>query len=221
MNISIFKGFAKIISWLFHPLLILTYMICLLMIVNPYAFGVNRLGEGRSGLLIIYVFLQATLIPGIAISMMKTLGLISDLDGEDRTSRIAPFIASGVLYLWLFINFNRLTEIPLVFKSAILGCIIALFTAFILNIFSKISLHAVGMGSLVGMVIVTMLLFSYNSFQFGNQTYSMYWVLFLAIGLAGLVGSARLILEDLGPKDLYGGYLVGFSTQLIALQFIL
>ncbi len=214
------RPIAQFISWLFHPLLMLTYMICLLMVVNPYSFGFSQVGEGRSGLLIIYVFLQATLIPGIAISMMKTLGLVPNLDLGDRTARIGPFIAAGVLYLWLYVNFNRLPDVPLVFKSAILGTVIALFTAFVLNIFSKISLHAIGMGSLIGMIMVTMLLFNYNSFQFGNTTYSMYSLLFLAIILAGLVGSARVILENPGPKDLYGGYLVGFSTQLIALQFV-
>lgn len=215
------KNIAQVVSWIFHPLLILTYMICLLMIVNPYAFGVNQLGEGRSKLLIIMVFLQATLIPGIAISMMRTLGLTPNLESmEDRTSRIGPFIATGIFYLWIYVNLDRMTDIPTVFKAATLGCVIALFVSFILNIFSKISLHTVGMGSLVGMILVAMLLFSYNSFQFGNQLYSMYTLLFVGIGLAGLVGSARMVLENLSPRDLYGGYLVGFSTQLIALQFV-
>ena len=190
------------------------------MVVNPYSFGFSQVGEGRSGLLIIYVFLQATLIPGIAISMMKTLGLVPKLDLEDRTARIGPFIATGILYLWLYASFNRLPDVPPIFKSAILGYVIALFTAFVLNIFSKISLHAIGMGSLIGMIMVTMLLFNYNSFQFGSHTFSMYSLLFLIIVLAGLVGSARMVLENPSSKDLYGGYLVGFSTQLIALQFM-
>lgn len=220
MNSTIFKGVAQFISWLFHPLLMLTYMITLLMIINPYSFGVNQVGEGRSGLLLIYVFLQASLIPGIIISMMKTLGLTPNINLGDRTSRILPFIATGLLYLWLYINFKHLPDVPIAFQSAILGTIIALFTAFMLNIFSKISLHTVGMGSLVGMVLVTILLFNYSSFQFGNAMYSMYGLLFIAITLAGVVGSARVILENPTPKDLYGGYLVGFATQLIALQLV-
>ncbi|MEM6320611.1 MAG: hypothetical protein AAF960_23280 [Bacteroidota bacterium] len=214
------KSLAQIISWLFHPLLMVTYMICLLMVVNPFSFGISQVGEGRSGLLIILVFLQATLIPAIAISMMKGLGLIPDFNTEERTARIGPFLAAGVLYLWLFISFNRLPEVPLVLKSAILGVVIALFTTFILNIFSRISVHTVGVGSLVGMVLVTMLLFSYTTFPFGDQMYSMYSVLFGVILIAGLVGSARVIIERPTPKDLYGGYLVGFATQLIALQFV-
>jgi len=125
-----------------------------------------------------------------------------------------------MLYMWLYINFKHLPDVPIAFQSAILGTTIALFTAFILNIFSKISLHTVGMGSLVGMILITILLFNYSSFQFGNTMYSMYGLLFIAITLAGLVGSARIILENPTPKDLYGGYLVGFATQLIALQFV-
>jgi len=220
MNSTMFKGVAQFISWLFHPLLMLTYMIGLLMVINPYSFGVSQVGEGRSGLLLIYVFLQASLIPGILISMMRTLGLTPNINLGDRTSRIVPFIATGMLYMWLYINFKHLPDVPIAFQSAILGTTIALFTAFILNIFSKISLHTVGMGSLVGMILVTILLFNYSSFQFGNTMYSMYGLLFIAITLAGLVGSARIILENPTPKDLYGGYLVGFATQLIALQFV-
>ncbi len=214
------KNVAQFISWLFHPLLMLTYMIALLMVINPYSFGVNQVGEGRSGLLLIYVFLQASLIPGIIISMMKTLGLTPNINLGDRTSRIMPFIATGMLYMWLYINFKHLPDVPIAFQSAILGTIIALFTAFLLNIFSKISLHTIGMGSLVGMVLVTILLFNYSSFQFGNAMYSMYGLLFIAITLAGVVGSARVILENPTPKDLYGGYLIGFATQLIALQIV-
>jgi len=195
-------------------------MICLLMVVNPYAFGFSQVGEGRSVLLIINVFLQSTLIPGIAIAMMKNLGLVPGLGTDDRTSRIMPFVTVGILYLWLYISFNRFPDVPIVFKSAILGAVIALFTAFVLNIFSKISLHTIGMGSLIGMIMVAMLVFSYNNFQFGKVTYSMYSLLFAVIVLAGLVGSARVVLENPSPKDLYGGYLVGFSTQLIALQFM-
>jgi len=217
---TLFKGIAFLLSWLFHPLLILTYMICLLMLINPYSFGISKIGDGRSGLLIIYVFLQATLIPGIAISMMKGLGLVSSLDLNNRTNRIGPFIAAGVLYLWLYANFSQLSEIPLIFKSAILGSIIALFTAFMINLFTRISIHAVGMGALVGMILISMLLFSYSVFQIGSNVFSMYSLLFIAILLAGLVGSARIILSGHTIQDLYTGYLVGFATQLIALQFL-
>jgi len=42
----------------------------------------------------------------------------------------------------------------------------------------------------------------------------------LILIFSGLVGSARLYLNAHEPKDLWGGYLVGFASQFIALQLV-
>jgi len=81
------------------------------------------------------------------------------------------------------------------------------------------------MGGLVGMVLITMWLFSYDSFafeagNFGTLQISMSLVLMTVIVLAGLVGTARMALGAHTPAELYGGYLVGFITQFIALRFL-
>ena len=47
-----------------------------------------------------------------------------------------------------------------------LGATIALFIAFFINIFSKISAHAVGMGGLVAMVLISIISFSHGAFTF-------------------------------------------------------
>lgn len=220
MFYTFLRSFSQFISYLFHPLLILTYMILLLLIINPYAFGINQIGEGRSGLIIIYVFLTTFMIPGIAISMMKTLGLIKSLNSDDRRDRIGPFIATAVFYTWLYVSFNQNPDFPVLFKSAILGGTIALFASFIINIFSDISIHTVGMGSLVGLVLISMMMFGYGNFQIGNKVFSMYFLLFLVIIFGGLVGTARMVLKKHQHADLYGGYIVGFASQLIALQIM-
>ena len=211
---------ARLISTIFHPLLILTYMLVLLLLMNPYAFGVHQIGEGRSMLFLISVFSATFLLPTIAILMMNNLGMIGSLKMEDHYDRIGPFLAAGVLYLYQCYNFYFLPDMPLIFKSAFLGVTIALFLAFFLNLFSKISIHTVGMGALVGLILVVMLLFNYNTIQIGDWVFSLYLVLFITIFLAGLVGTARLALEDHLANDLYGGYLVGFAAQMIALQII-
>ena len=152
--------------------------------------------------------------------MMSRLGLMPFEGEEERSNRIGPFIAAGIFYLWLFANFNRLPDIPVIFKSAILGAIIALFVSFLINIFSRISLHTVGMGGLVGLIVISIPAFGYSNFHFQNEFYSIYYLLFIIIFLAGLVGSARMILKNHEAGDLIGGYSVGFFTQLIALQFV-
>lgn len=216
----IIKKLAGLISYAFHPLLVLFYMTCLQMVINPYGFGITRIGEGQSNLLIIYVFFQTFLIPMIAISVIEKIGLGFSSGMEDKSSRTVPLIITIILYLWLFVNVNRSSHNPLFFKAVILGCVISLFIAFLINIYMKIDFHTIGMGNLIGMITGLMLQFKYSDFIFENVSYSMYNILFLIIGLSGLVGSAKMVLAVVNPKDLYGGYLVGFTAQLIALQLI-
>jgi len=223
VNQNMLRLFAKVISFLFHPLLILTYMLLLLLLVNPYLFGVNNMG-GRIPLILI-IFLSTFVIPAFAVLMMKFLGMVASMELETKQERIGPYIIAGVFYLWMFINFKENTMIPMAYTTFVLGATIALFVGFFVNIFSKISTHAIGMGGLIGMIVITMMQFSYESFTFntalfGSLQLSMNLVLMIAIVIAGLVGTARLLLKAHEPKDLFGGYMVGFFTQFVALYFL-
>ena len=220
----ILRSIAQIVSYVFHPLLMVTYMLLLLLLVNPYLFGVNGIGEQLSQLLILRIFLSTFFIPAIAVVMLRFLGLVQSLEMPDKQERIAPYIITGIFYLWMVMNFVNNPQIPTAYTSFVLGATIALFFAFFINIFSKISAHAVGMGGMLGMVVITMLLFSYDTFTvtiFFTQTLqlNMMTVFMLMIILSGLVGTARLILRAHDPRDVYGGFLVGLTAQFIALRF--
>lgn len=216
---------AKIISLLFHPLMILTYMLVLLLLANPYLFGVSNIAEQQSKELILRVFFSTFFIPAFSVAMLRFLGFVQSLELPEKEERIGPYIITSIFYLWLFRNFLGNSLIPTAYTSFVLGATISLFIAFFINIFSKISAHAVGMGGLVGMVVITMLLFSYGNFEvslplIGVFHLNMVTVLLIVIVLAGLVGTARLVLKAHEPMDLYGGYLIGFASQLIALRFL-
>ncbi len=221
----IIRLLAKGVSYLLHPLLIVTYMLMLLMLVNPYLFGVNSIGEQLSQLLILRIFLSTFLIPMVAMVMLRFLGLVESLEMRDKQERIAPYVVTGIFYLWMVMNFVNNPQVPTAYTSFVLGATIALFLAFFINIFSKISAHTVGMGSLLGMVVITMLLFSYDTFTiygfFGELLQlNMITVLLACIFLCGLVGTARMIVQGHDPRDVYGGFLVGFTAQFIALRFL-
>jgi hypothetical protein len=219
------KALAQGISYLFHPLLIVTYMLALLLVVNPYLFGVHSISDKESKLLLLQVFLSTFFIPGFSVAMLRFTGLVKSLEMRTRQERIGPYIITGMFYIWMFRNFLGSTQVPTAFSCFLLGATIGLFIAFFINIFSKISIHAVGMGGMVGMAVITMLLFSHDSFllhigPLGALELNMSWVLIGLVLLAGLVGSARLLLQAHEPLDLYGGYLVGFAAQFIALRFL-
>lgn len=219
------KTLAQVISVLFHPLLIVTYMLVLLLLINPYLFGVYSIGDQFSRILILQVFLSTFFIPGFAVAMLRFTGLVNSLEMKTKQERIGPYVITGMFYIWMFRNFLGNAQVPTAFSAFLLGAAIGLFIAFFINIFSKISAHAVGMGGLLGMVVITLLLFSYDTFlvslgTLGTYQVSMLWVLMLTVLLAGLVGTCRLILQAHEPTDLYGGYLVGFVSQFIALRFM-
>jgi hypothetical protein len=222
-SLIMMRAVAQGISLLFHPLLMLTYMLLLLLLANPYLFGVNNAFKQMP--LILLVFLSTFLIPAFAVMMMKFLGLVSSIQLHDRRERIGPYIITAIFYLWILVNFWNDARIPVAYTSCVLGATIALFVAFFINNFSKISAHAVGMGGLLGMIVITMTLFSYNSFTipFGDSAMleiRMSTVFLLAIVLTGLVSSVRLFLEAHDLQDIYGGLIVGFMSQFIALRIL-
>lgn len=215
--------FAYFFSILFHPLIIVTYMLIVLLVVNPYLFGVNSIvGLQR---LVLIVFFSTFFIPAFAVFMMRKLDLISSLEMEDRQERTIPFIGTMVFYLWMYWNIHYNPDIPVVFKVAMLGATIGLALCFFINLFTKISAHAAGMGGLVGMMLITVAFYSYGSFLIDLGTIGAFEIntmnlLISFIIIAGLVGTSRLILDAHHIRDISGGFLVGIVTQFIALNML-
>jgi hypothetical protein len=214
---------AHVISVICHPIFMAIYFLLILMWVNPYLFGGSSFTD-RLDLLILLIP-TSLIIPIVCIALMKPLGFIQSFQMKERTERIVPYISTAVLYSWLFINIYQQTIFPKAYAIFFLGILIALYLAFFINNFSKISAHTVGMGGLVGMMVLTMAYFSYEEAALtlpgGEVAFvDMKTLVVAAIILAGLVGSARLVLEAHERNDIYGGYIVGFTTQLIAFQIL-
>ncbi len=217
------RTLAKIISVVFHPLLVVTYTLILLLLVNPYQFGVYSIRE--QGKFILLVFLSTFVMPAFAVFMMKSLGMVRSMQLHDRYERIGPYIITGIFYLWMFINFKNNSLIPKPFTIAMLGATIALFTAFFVNNFTKISAHAVGMGGLAGVAVINTILFNFDTFTINVPLLGLFelstnFVMMCVIVLAGMVCTARLLLEAHTEKQLYGGLAVGFAAQFVALAFM-
>lgn len=200
-----------------------TYMLILLLWINPFLFGVPRMAD-RTELLVL-MLPTSVVIPVICILLMKPLGFIKSYQLHTREERIVPYITTGVLYSWLFINIYNQSYFPRAYVIFFLGSLIALFLAFFINNFSKISAHSVGAGGLLGMMILTHAYYSYDFISIKIPGLSIGHIsittlLLLTILITGLIGTSRLILEAHNRQDIYGGYIVGFSAQLVAFQII-
>jgi membrane-associated phospholipid phosphatase len=203
----------------------MTYMLILLLLVNPYLFGVNSLSEQKSIKFILTVFFSTFLIPAFAIFMMWRLKLVNTLDMKDKQERIGPFIVTGVFYLWVYRSVLADSNIPTAFLIAALGTTMGLFICFLINLFFKISLHAAGVGGLLGMVMIVMWLYSYGSFTvhlplIGEADISINFVLIGTILIAGVVCTARLLLKAHSQLELYAGFALGLLCQYAALKIL-
>lgn len=217
------KTIAYFLSVVFHPLLMATYMLVILLFLNPYLFGVNNISEQWS--LVIIMMLSTVFMPALLVIMLKHLEVVPSIELENREDRIIPYILAGFFYVVMTTFFAYHPNMPDAFTAFMMGATIGLFLAFFINLFSKISAHTTGMGGLVGMVLITVWQFSSGAFSIRLGTIGIlhansYLLLMLVILIAGLVGTARLRLEAHEQQDIYGGYLIGFMSQIVAYRIM-
>lgn len=207
---------AQAVSALFHPFFILSYAFLLLAWSNPYLFGQNSFGRVMGGdahghqYVFINIVMFTVTVPMFGILLMRALKLVKDLRLSDRQDRTGPFILTGLFYLMMFMTVNRAGGVPHEYKIFLLGGTIALFMAFFINLFSKISVHTVGMGSFLAIVLMTL----------GHSYIANDYMFIVALIACGAVATARRILEEREPSDIYGGFFVGFLAQFVALSFL-
>lgn len=213
---------AHFFSVVGHPMLVLTYVLILMMSISPYAFGAADLTEKRAMLILLGVFITTALLPAVGLLMMKALGFVKTWQIYDKQERIGPYIMSGVFYLWLFKNLLSGGQTPVIYTAFVLGATLSLFLCFFLNIFTKISAHAAGMGGMVMMLVLLPFYWHEAGAEVTTGPLLLSWPVVISLGLlmAGAVGSARLTLGAHTPADLYRGYLVGAVAVFIATSLL-
>lgn len=198
------------------------YMLVYAMRALPEYFATP---DPRQKTFIILSFLSlSVLFPLLGIALMRMQGLVQSLELKTKKERIGPMILIAIFYLWLYVNIRNNPLVPPVISFFVLGSVIALFTGLFINSFSKISLHCVGAGGLITGILFLYSRFVFETFDillpFSNWVFriSNDFVLILSFIIAGLIGTARLLLGAHKNDEIYGGYLVGILSQMIAIQ---
>ncbi|HHH54112.1 MAG TPA: hypothetical protein ENK91_10665, partial [Bacteroidetes bacterium] len=213
------KIFSNIISFVFHPLFILVYILLLLMAIDPWLF---RMPDKKVKVIFFtYTFVSLIVIPVISILILKQLNVIKSFRMESKSERIAPLIIVGIVYMWLFINYKNTGSVPLLFAAFLLGSVFSVFSAFFINNFTKISIHTIGAGGLVAAIFLMATYLKYQTLYInlgsvGKYSIHIYFILLISILVAGLIGTVRLYLNAHSSKQVYLGYLIGFLSQVIA-----
>jgi hypothetical protein len=204
---GLIRSFAQVFSFLFHPLLISTYVMGFLLYIHPAAFeGFDR---HTRNLRMFSVVLFTVFFPVLSIFLAWRLRLVGKLTLESRQDRLIGFIVTMFFYFWTSYVFRSLPDTPPAAAHFVLGTFIAVCGAWMCTIFYKISLHAVAMGGLIGFF----LLFG-TSDPFVSGLY-----ISLPVIIGGLVCSSRLMLGAHNRFEMVSGFFIGFFAQCIAWLF--
>jgi len=207
-NNTFIHTIAKLISVLFHPLFVPIYFVWFLLFIHPLAFiGFSSIQKFQT---LVIVGINLTIFPLVSVLLLKALGFIESIYLKTQKDRIIPYIACGIFFFWAFTVFKEQTKYPIVLVVFILGIFLASSAALLANIYFKVSMHAIGMGGLLGIFAIL----------FYNNNLSMTWPLALVLIVSGMVCTARLLLNTHTPKDIYVGLLIGIATQIAANYFL-
>ena len=192
---------AKIFSVIFHPLLMFVYGLAIIFSA-PTLFGYLPVEIKKLMFLIILVnnvFLPVSLLP-----FFMHRGIISSWTVNERKERTIPLILTTLLYgVTSYIIFRY--QIPLFLKSYIFSSFFLSLIVTVINLWWKISLHSVGAGALLGIVLILSL----------RTHTSLVEYLILVIITGGLVLSSRLKLNYHNPQQVWLGFFTGFAGLVL------
>ncbi len=191
-----------LISVLFHPLLMCTYGCLLLFFAIPNSMFDYLTTTDTKWRITFVVFIFSALFPLVNIVLLYRLKRIPTLTLSNQKDRTFPYIITALFYFGLFYLMFDVNIWPVI-KISILSSGIAILLTALINLRNKISAHMVGVGGLLGALI------SISALTHFDMT--VFYVLIIL--LAGLVGFARLQLNEHRPSQVYAGFFLGLLTQ--------
>lgn len=196
---------AHCISWIFHPLFIPLYVSWFLLYVHPSAFV--ALHDKVKLFKLIFVFANTALFPGLAVFLMWRLKFIQSIYLRTQKERIIPYAAAMVFYFWAWYVSRSLKDNHVLFMDFLFASFLTVIAAWLANIYFKISMHALAIGGMAFFIV--------RATFMGDGTNGLYPS--IALLIAGLVCTARMIVSDHKPAEIYLGILLGVLCQVLSI----
>ncbi|TXK52823.1 hypothetical protein FVR03_00160 [Pontibacter qinzhouensis] len=199
------RSLARLLSVVFHPLLLPTYLFAFLFYYLPAPL-VSLPLRGRWVVLSL-IFFTTFIIPGLGAYTMVRAGHVDSLEMDRREQRSLPLLFTGVCYVVTAYLLHRENIFDRLFFVIMVILATSVFLAFVISLFWKISAHSIGVGGALGLLLVLSRL---------SPDSDMVPPLALTIFIAGAVLSARLSLHVHTPAQVYAGFGSGLLLALTA-----
>ena len=196
---------AQILSALFTPFLMptvafLLLFFCTYLYILPVAYKLVVLG-------MVYCF--TVLMPMLFIYLFQKANGWGIKELGHRKKRFIPYMLTILSYVTCLIAMHRM-HLPRYMSGIIVAALICMVCCTLLNFRWKVSTHVTSSGMLVGGLLAYSMLFNFNPV----------WYLSLAILLAGMLGTARIIVKQHTLFEVFAGFVVGMFCGVIGILFI-
>ena len=194
---------ARVISAIFTP-----FSIPFLAFLILFLFSYLRIMPIQYKLIVLgVVYCFTILMPTLTIFLFRKINGFSPEDLGERKRRFMPFLLTITSYVFCLVMMHRL-NIPWYMTGIILAALIMMVICIVVNLKWKLSKHMAGVGAIVGGLVSFSALFGYNPV----------WWLCLFILIAGVLGTARIILQHHTLGEVLVGFAVGLICSLLVLH---
>ncbi|MBD0287226.1 MAG: hypothetical protein ICV79_17635 [Flavisolibacter sp.] len=199
---------ARVVSVIFHPLFIPVYISWFIIYTYPLFPALNG---WEKNVLLLRFFVMYSVFPLVTVLLARGLGFIRSIYLKTQKDRIIPYVACGVYYFWMWYVLHHQSQLPKEVVMLALAIFIASSAGLFINSYIKISMHSIAAGVMVAFIMTLALL--------SDAPFGVY--ISVALFIAGLVSTARLITDDHHPIEIYAGLAIGVVAEVVAYFIVL
>lgn len=205
---------SRVLSLLFHPVLMPLAGICLLL------FGTNSMEVYPlvvKQFIVYTVTIGGVVLPFLFIPFYRWMGVIESVYMHHNRERVLPmFITAGFYYFtlqalqWMFNSNPGLSDSIVAQSTAhfLLATTVTAFAAGLISYWWKISIHMVAMGGILGLLGALIARYGFDRLI----------LLLITLLVSGLVGASRLEQKSHTPAQLYIGYALGSLVMYLSIS---
>lgn len=201
-----YKQAAKIISAIFHPLLIPVYIMTVLLFMNTiysyYPMSVK--------LYLIWVMvLYAIVLPALTVMLVKRIQRMRGVRLPRHHFLSIIMLVGACCFLLCALTLMKSPSLTIFRKVAVAAMLCELFCLGMIQ-FTRISLHLTAMGAGVAALVILNII--------GEN--SLFWVMLISIISAGILASARLYMGRHRSLQLLTSFVGGFLICIVTMLYI-
>ncbi len=190
---------ARIMSMIFTP-----FYLPLVGLVALFLFSYMSLLPLAYKLpMLLTVYISTILMPSLLIHLYRRFQGWTSKELGRKERRVVPYLISILCYFGCFFLMEY-RNTPRVISIILVAALVIQMVCALINVWWKISTHTAGIGGLAGGLVVYSIAFSFNP---------IWWLAFVIL-LAGMVGTARMILRQHTLAQVVTGFLVGVVCAL-------